>query len=103
LGPGPQFEVRRAVVVLNAVDVVNGFALDEVPAEDLLGDEDVLEEIPAAGARVTWNTLRQGGLLVALEAVLPAIGNESARRAATARARSSSVIGTKPGRRTTSG
>jgi hypothetical protein len=71
LGPGPQFEVRRAVVVLNAVDVVNGFALDEVPAEDLLGDEDVLEDISAAGARMTWNTHHDVARLVSRFAASP--------------------------------
>jgi hypothetical protein len=53
VGPRPQFEVLRAVVVLDAVDVM--FALDEVSPKDLLGDEDVLEDIPATRARVVGN------------------------------------------------
>ena len=53
----PEFEVLGAVVVSNAVSVMNGLTVAQVPSEQILCHEDVLEDIrPTRGTRVTGRT-----------------------------------------------
>jgi hypothetical protein len=45
LGPRPQLEVLRPIVVSGTVEVVHGFASHEVAPEKALGDENVFENV----------------------------------------------------------
>jgi hypothetical protein len=48
----PQLEVLRAAVVADAVEVVDGLPFQQLTAEELLGYQDVLEDVAEAGARM---------------------------------------------------
>jgi hypothetical protein len=72
LRPGPQLEVLGPVVVADAVAVVNRLPFDEVPAQELFGDEDVLEHVGALpGAWMSGGSDHHIAGLVPRAAALP--------------------------------
>jgi hypothetical protein len=67
----PELEVLRAVVVTDAIDVVDGLPLHEVSPEDLFDNDNVLEHVSKAGARVVRNPHERIAPLVASPASPP--------------------------------
>jgi hypothetical protein len=45
LRPTPHLEVLRAVVVSNSISMMNGLAVDQIPAKDLFRYQYVLEDV----------------------------------------------------------
>jgi hypothetical protein len=75
LRPCPQLQVLRAVVVSDAVDVVDRLSIHQEPAEEFFGHDDVLEHIALAGTRMIRDAHERVAGLVPCAASLPvAIG-----------------------------
>lgn len=78
----PPLEVLRPVVVADVVEVVFGLPVLEVPTQEVLGDEDVLGDVPA--------TSRSGGRGATVSHDPPVVG--PSRRQTRGRGSSSAAV-----------
>jgi hypothetical protein len=68
----PELKILRAVVVPHAVSMVNGFAVEQIPAKQVLCHEYVLEHIrPTRRSRMTLCTYHEIASFVPSSATLP--------------------------------
>jgi hypothetical protein len=72
LGGSPQLEVLGAIVISNAVSMVNRFTIEQMSAKKLLRHENVLEDIrPTRGTRMARRSHRDVTGLVPRTSALP--------------------------------